>query len=199
MPKAEEPIVKIPEISIIEEEEIPTTEYIPPEEEELQYIPPEIEKEIPKPPEEIKPIPPEVEELRPIFLRSIKRGFNIVTDRIAEIPEASLNEEEADDTMTLINLLLLKYTPTALSQYYLEITALTHFGTIIADRILLWRRKPKKEEAEIEGKIREREAKVEPKALTEEEVEEIVEETKIPKSLPHLPLERKRSILGRKE
>jgi len=200
LPPAEEPTIKIPEIPI--EEEIPEAleeEEIEEEEVEEEVIPPEIEEEIPKPPEEVKAIPDEVEKLKPIFLRSINRGVKIITTRIGEIPEASLTDEETEDTLTIINLFLLKYTPVVLEKYYLEVTALTHFGTLIADKIMIWRKSQKakkEEEKEIEEKIREREAEKSKSERPKEEPK--IEEPKLPKTLPHLPYERKASILGEK-
>ena len=146
-------------------------------------------------------------------MRSIDRGINIVTTRLAELPEMKLTEQESKDTLTITTLLLMKYTPTVLSQYYLETTALVHFATLFADRLIAYRQaktKKVKEEKEAVEKMREREkeraeAEAKTKAKEEEEkakakTESIPSETKegfaSPKTLPHLTEEQKKKILG---
>lgn len=139
LPPAEEVTISIPEEK--EREEI-TPEEVAEVPTELGEVPPEAVSEVPPLPEEI---PPEVEKCQPIFERSINRLVNILTNRLAGIPELGLTPEESADTMVLVGIGLTKYTPVVMEKYYFETTALLHVTSIALDKFTIWKLKKREE------------------------------------------------------
>jgi len=72
----------------------------------------------------------EVDKLRPIFQRSIKRLGDTVIKRFADAKEGKISVQEAEDTEIVVFALIAKYGHVALEAYYLELTALLHFGSL---------------------------------------------------------------------
>lgn len=151
-------------------------------------------KEEEKPPEEEKPSTPslepakkeeakeelakeltdeEIEKLRPILIRSVKRTFSVFTEALMKLSEkAGLTEQEADDSVVLLEIAMCKYvSPDALGKYYFETTAVMHFGSIAGRAILEWREKKAREEEETQ-KLIEKEKRKEEEARKKVEEEE---------------------------
>jgi hypothetical protein len=142
LPPAQEPILKI---------ETPETKEILPEPEPArgEVLPeptPKAEGEQEKPSAEEGITEDERAQLKPILSRGIKRTFGLVAETLMKLSEdAGLSDQEADDSLVLLDIALARWTGTQLGKYYFETTLVLHFGSIAGRTLLMWREKRDKE------------------------------------------------------
>jgi len=154
LPPAEEAIIKV---GTPEQKEILPEPEPQPEGEVLPEPRPQAEKEKPSAEEGITE--DEHTQLKPILARSIKRTFGIVTETLLKLSEdAGLSDEEADDSLVLLDIALAKWTGTQLGKYYFETTLVLHFGSIAGRTLLAYREKRAKDAAQREEEERRRQA-----------------------------------------
>jgi len=150
LPRAEVPTVKVekePEIELPPIEELPEEEEIEVEAEEKPAI---IEKPKEEIPTELEP--EEIETLKAIFKRSIKRLLDVPIKVLTK--EIELSDQEAQDTSILTLLLLTKYAKIEAEEKMLEITSLTHAGSIVLKVIAEWRQKKQEEKRREEERLK---------------------------------------------
>lgn len=158
--QAKEPTLKIP---AAQEEEIPA------EEEEIV-----VEEEAPTAPAAPTTT---MDKILPIFERAIGRLFNQGIELISGSKEY-LSDEEAQDTATLLPIIIYRLTKTELNEdQFIDATCITHFGAIVLRVVKVkvneWRAKKKEEKIVQEPKPEapKEEPPQTPKEPTEEELE----------------------------
>jgi hypothetical protein len=144
LPPAQEPIIRIDqpeEKPILTEPETTKGEVLPEPKPMAKGEKPQGEK-----PAEGEVTDEERQQLKPILARSIKRTFGIVSEGLLKLSEdAGLSDQEADDSVVLLEVALSKWTGTSLGKYYFETTLVLHFGSIAGRSLLAWREKRDKD------------------------------------------------------
>lgn len=165
LPVSQEPVVKIEKG---EEKEVISEA----EEEELEEIEEPEELEEPEPEELEEEEKEELEEERQerlgdIFVRSLQRIFDIPVDQLGLSEKIGLSKQEAEDSGFLVLLLLSKHADIEAEENLLEITTVTHFGSLVGRGVAEWYKKRQEEEKEKE----EEESKPEPPRAPPQEPE----------------------------
>jgi len=171
LPRAEVPAVKVekePEV-IIEPEPTPEIAEEAAEAEALEEKPEALEgeKEEELPPSLLEE--EEVETLKAIWKRSIKRLMNVPFQAL-NLEEFGISDQEAEDTSTLLLMFIIKYAHIEATQYMLEITGLTHFGSLGARIFVEWRKR-QKEKKRLEEARKEKPAEPKPEETPEPKAE----------------------------
>jgi len=148
IPTPEVPTVKIPEVELppIPEAETPSLKPLFEGEKEIG----ETEAEITAPPQPPTPTAaptPEIAatplmlKLQPILERSIGRIFNTSVEIASGVKE-TLSSQEAEDTATLLPILIYRITKVSLTEdQFIDMTCATHFGSIVLKVFKEWRQR----------------------------------------------------------